>query len=130
MENFITINGSKAWMHTKEDLVAAREAAINMCDHSEEVIVRPISEFTDYNKKVDIISNDEVDRIMKSYGLTFTKHTETSTYGFVGGLFDDKSNPMATIFNKCFYTMSSMFPLNSDTLALIKALQFKYKNTF
>jgi len=52
MKRFITINGTHAWITEREDLASARHSAINICDHSKEIIVREISEITDYTKVI------------------------------------------------------------------------------
>lgn len=51
MKTFITINGTKAIIQNFKDLAEARQSAINFCDHSEEVLVREITELKDYTKK-------------------------------------------------------------------------------
>ena len=48
---FITINGSKVWITEKENLQAAINSAQNICDHSKVIIVREVTEFTDYTKE-------------------------------------------------------------------------------
>lgn len=53
MKKFITINGKKAWITEKKSMEDARQSAINICDHSEEVIVREITELTDYTKVIE-----------------------------------------------------------------------------
>ncbi len=50
MKTFITINGQKAWIHEKKSMQKAIESAQNVCDHSKEIIVRQITEITDYTK--------------------------------------------------------------------------------
>lgn len=47
---FLTINGKSAWISERETIDDAIQSAINICDHSEEVIVREIDTFTDYSK--------------------------------------------------------------------------------
>lgn len=50
MKTFITINGKKAWITERKSMEDARQSAINICDHSNEVIVREIKELTDHTK--------------------------------------------------------------------------------
>jgi len=50
MRKFITINGKKSWISERKNLDAAIISAQNICDHSEEIIVREITDFTDYSK--------------------------------------------------------------------------------
>tara|TARA_R110000796_G_scaffold59371_1_gene136798 strand:+ start:6885 stop:7289 length:405 start_codon:yes stop_codon:yes gene_type:complete len=129
MPKFITINGTKAWISNKDSMVEARTSAINICDHSEEVIVRPIEDFTDYTREYynkpadDILDYTEIDEVMKIYGLSFTK-SDDSSHGFVGGLFSRADSSTVAIFDKCFYVRNPQFPLNDKTLLLIKALQY------
>lgn len=129
MPKFITINGTKAWMTNRDSLVEARQSAINICDHSEEVLVRPIEDFIDhtreyYNKPVDDILDDtEINEVMKIYGVTFRK-SEESPYDFIGGLFSMNDESAVAIYDKCFYIRNFHFPLNDKTLLLIKSLQY------
>ena len=51
METYLFINGGKAWISNKEDMEHAKQSAINVCDHSNEVIVRKITNFTDYREQ-------------------------------------------------------------------------------
>lgn len=53
MKKFITINGKKAWITERESMEEARNSAINICDHSEEVIVREIKHITDHTKEFE-----------------------------------------------------------------------------
>lgn len=50
MKKFITINGKKAWITERDSMEEARQSAINICDHSKEVVVREIEELTDHTK--------------------------------------------------------------------------------
>lgn len=50
MKKFITINGKKAWITERNSMEDARQSAINICDHSKEVVVREIKELTDHTK--------------------------------------------------------------------------------
>tara|TARA_S200002703_G_scaffold10590_1_gene9917 strand:- start:3088 stop:3384 length:297 start_codon:yes stop_codon:yes gene_type:complete len=50
MKQFITINGKKAWITERNSMEDARQSAINICDHSKEVVVREIEELTDHTK--------------------------------------------------------------------------------
>jgi len=49
-KKFITINGSRCWITEKKSLAEAIHSAKNICDHSEEIIVREIKDFTDYTR--------------------------------------------------------------------------------
>jgi len=51
MKKFITINGTNCWITEKKSLEDAINSARNICDHSEEVIVREVKNFTDYTKE-------------------------------------------------------------------------------
>ena len=129
MPKFITINGTKAWISNKDSIVEARTSAINICDHSEEVIVRPVEDFTDhtreyYNKPADDILDDfEMSEVMKIYGLRLVKNGRNDT-SFIGGLFNLEDENVASIFKGSFYIRDSSFPLNTKTLLLIKSLQY------
>lgn len=48
MKKFITINGNKAWITEKVSISKAIDSAQNICDHSKEIIVREVTEITDY----------------------------------------------------------------------------------
>jgi hypothetical protein len=50
MKTYITINGKKATITERKNMEAARQSAINICDHSKEIIVREVDEITDYTK--------------------------------------------------------------------------------
>ncbi len=48
MKTFITINGKDAWVKDYKSMEDARQGAINICDHSREIIVREITQLTDF----------------------------------------------------------------------------------
>lgn len=50
MRKFIVINGTKAWICERKTLADAVQSAQNICDHSKEVIVREVKQFTDYSR--------------------------------------------------------------------------------
>lgn len=50
MKIFLVINGAKAWITERKTMESAVQSAVNLCDHSYEIIVREIEEFTDYTK--------------------------------------------------------------------------------
>ena len=50
MKRYIIINGTTAMIVERKSIDAARDTAINLCDHSQEIIVREITELTDYSK--------------------------------------------------------------------------------
>lgn len=47
MKTFIIINGTKSYIITKESMEEARCFAIDVCNHSEEIIIRELSELID-----------------------------------------------------------------------------------
>jgi len=128
MRKYIIINGTKAWISEREDISAARQTAINICDHSEEVLVRELTEFTDHtktyvNKTVDgILDDTEMEEVMSKYGLTFSPAVSRD-YAFTGGLFCSGIN-VISIHKECFYVRINTFPLNNETIALIKSIQY------
>ena len=134
MKKFLTINGSKAWISYKDNLAEARHSAVNICDHSEEVLVREIDDMTDHTRV--IIQNEyhdslmevdnRIDEVLELYGLTFQPSKGTS-YHFLGGIFRGDRN-VAAIYPKCFYIRDSSFALNSVTLSLIKDIQSVYNS--
>ena len=134
MKKFLTINGSKAWISYKDNLAEARQSAVNICDHSEEVLVREIDDMTDHTRV--IIQNEyhdslmevdnRIDEVLELYGLTFQPSKGTS-YHFLGGIFRGDKN-VAAIYPKCFYIRDSSFALNSLTLGLIKDIQSVYNS--
>lgn len=50
MKKFITINGDRCWISERKSFEAAKMSAENICDHSQEVIVREIKDFVDYTR--------------------------------------------------------------------------------
>lgn len=50
MKKFIVINGTKAVMFLSEDIVTARDTAVNSCDHSKPISVYEITKIEDYTK--------------------------------------------------------------------------------
>ena len=126
MKKFITINGDKAWVSERETLELARQSAINISDHSKEIIVREVDSFTDYSmvyEEKTILSKIEMYEVMDLYKLSFSEANDHG-YGFIGGLFNHKDENLVGIFDECFYVRSHTFPLNTKILLLIKSLQF------
>ena len=52
MKKYIIINGTIVIIVERENMEAARGAAIKVCDLSKEVIVREMTDFKDYTKQV------------------------------------------------------------------------------
>ena len=50
MKKYITINGKTVTITERKDMEAAIQSAINICNHSEEVLVREFEEITDHTK--------------------------------------------------------------------------------
>jgi len=48
-KKFIIINGKEVQIIERINLDAAKQTAINICDHSKEIIVRQIENITDYS---------------------------------------------------------------------------------
>jgi len=48
MKKFIIINGKQVFVINKTNIQDAKHAAINLCDHSKEIIVREIEHITDF----------------------------------------------------------------------------------
>lgn len=134
MKKFLTLNGSKAWISYKEGLAEARQSAINICDHSEEVLVREIDDMTDHtrvfveNEYYDgvIEVDNRIDEVLGRFGLTF-EPSGSKAYSFIGGIFQGNKNIVA-VYPKCFYIRDSMFAMNAATLGLIKDIQDRYSN--
>lgn len=53
MKKFITINGTKAWITERKSMEDAVTSAVNVCDHSKEIIVREITDLTDYTAPIE-----------------------------------------------------------------------------
>lgn len=131
MKKYLTVNGSKAWISYKDNLADARQSANNICDRSEEILVREIDDMTDHTRVFveneyhdDIIGIDNrIDEVLESYGLTF-EPSGSKSYSFIGGLFQGDKN-VAAVYPKCFYIRDSMFAMNAVTLGLIKDIQDK-----
>ena len=49
-KKYIVINGSDAWLMERRDKDSAIQSATSVCDHSKEIIVREVEEFTDYTR--------------------------------------------------------------------------------
>ena len=50
MRQFIIINGKEVFYIHSADLESARNSSINICDHSQEIIVREIETVTDLRR--------------------------------------------------------------------------------
>jgi len=50
MKKYITINGKNVTITEKKNMESARQSAINICDHSKEILVREFEEITDHTK--------------------------------------------------------------------------------
>lgn len=53
MKKFITINGPKSWISERKSLADAVTSAQNICDHSHEIIVREVVDFTDHTREYE-----------------------------------------------------------------------------
>ena len=133
MKKFLTINGSKAWISYKDNLAEARQSAVNICDHSEEVLVREIDDMIDHTRVIFhgeptslMYVDNRIDEVLELYGLTF-QPSKGKSYHFLGGIFQGDKN-VAAIYPKCFYIRDSSFPLNSVTLSLIRDIQSVYNS--
>lgn len=131
MKKFITINGRKAWINNRKDLVAARESAINICDHSEEVIVRPIDELTDYTKEYvnndGYLSVEDIKVKLFLRNIILRKAPSRISSGFVAVLFDGEDD-VVYIYQECFYVKFKDFRLDDDILKIIKSIQFHHEH--
>lgn len=74
MKKFITINGKRATITERKTLDDARTSAINVCDHSKEIIVRELEEITDYTKAIEeqpvyyTQMQDIINEVVEKYG--------------------------------------------------------------
>lgn len=50
MKKFIIINGTEMFITNKKSLKEANETAVKVCDNSKEIIVREVTEITDFTK--------------------------------------------------------------------------------
>lgn len=50
MKKYITINGKRVTITERINMEAARQSAINICDHSKEILVREFDEITDHTR--------------------------------------------------------------------------------
>lgn len=130
MPKFIILNGDKASVIERKGIKEARQTAINLCDHSEEVLVRPLADITDYTRVYqnipvdagDIFDDPEIENELRAWDVQFQLSGETS-YGFIGNLIrNDKS--VVDIYTSTFYVNNPTFPINPTTFKLIKSLQY------
>ena len=54
---YIIINGKDVYLYALESLEKAKEKAIVICDHSEEIIVRQIDKLNDVNAELFALSD-------------------------------------------------------------------------
>lgn len=51
MKKFLILNGTELKIIERNDIGEAKEFAVNFLDHSKEIIVREVTEITDYSKE-------------------------------------------------------------------------------
>lgn len=115
MKKFIIINGTTTKIIERENLESAIMTAENLSDHSKEIIVREVKEFTDYSK---VYVNEPLKE----------KKTETIREKIINALWEHSSDELRSVGDMLEIAKMSESQLVDNLISCLEYYSNEYNN--